>query len=120
MQIHNNYKADIDGLRGLSILFVILFHLFPQIFVGGFIGVDIFFVISGFLISKIVFTKLEARQFSFKDFYLRRIRRIFPALIITCALCLIYGWLVLFPDEFIQLSKHVLSASLFLTNLTLY
>ncbi len=115
-----NYRADIDGLRGISILFVFLYHLFPQTFVGGFIGVDIFFVISGYLISKIIFNKLETDSFSFIDFYSRRIRRIFPALILTCILCFGYGWLVLFPDEFAHLAKHVSSAAIFLTNLTLY
>ena len=114
------YRADIDGLRGISILFVFLYHLFPQIFVGGFIGVDIFFVISGFLISKIIFKKLQTSSFSFIQFYSRRIKRIFPALIITCAVCIGYGWLVLFPNEFTHLAKHVGSASIFLTNLTLY
>jgi peptidoglycan/LPS O-acetylase OafA/YrhL len=114
------YRADIDGLRGLSILFVFLYHLFPGFFAGGFLGVDVFFVISGFLISKILFTKLESGTFSFIDFYSRRIKRIFPALIITSVLCLSYGWLVLFPDEFRSLTKHICSSSVFLTNLSLY
>lgn len=115
-----DYRADIDGLRGIAIIFVFLYHLFPEIFVGGFIGVDIFFVISGFLISKIIFSQLTAHTFSFFDFYVRRIKRIFPALILICALCFFYGYFVLFPDEFTHLSKHVKSASLFLSNLTLY
>lgn len=114
-----SYRADIDGLRGLSIFFVLLYHLFPETFVGGFIGVDIFFVISGFLISNIIFKKLEFDCFSFLDFYSRRIKRIFPALIITCVLCLSYGWFVLLPDEFMYLAKHIGSASIFLTNFTL-
>lgn len=114
------YRTDIDGLRGLSIFFVFLYHLFPETFVGGFIGVDIFFVISGFLISNIIFKKLEFNCFSFLDFYSRRIKRIFPALIITCALCFIYGWFVFLPDEFMHLAKHIGSSSVFLTNFTLY
>ena len=79
-----------------------------------------FFVISGFLISKIIFKKLASNTFSFVDFYSRRIRRIFPALIITCTLCIGYRWFVLFPNEFKHLAKHITRTSVFLTNFTLY
>ena len=94
------YREDIDALRGISILSVFFYHLFPEVSPGGFLGVDIFFVISGFLISKIIFSKLNSNSFSFIDFYRRRINRIFPALIILILLCFSYGFLVLFPDEF--------------------
>ena len=75
------YRPDIDGLRALAILSVMIFHAFPNLLRGGFVGVDIFFVISGFLISRIVFIGLANGNFSFVDFYVHRIRRIFPALI---------------------------------------
>src|SRR5438105_3818191 len=74
------YRADVDGLRAVAILSVLGFHAFPHSATGGFVGVDIFFVISGFLISGIIFRGLAAGNFSFSEFYARRIRRIFPAL----------------------------------------
>ena len=115
-----SYRVCIDGLRGLAVLAVVLYHLFPGVFTGGFIGVDIFFVISGFLISTIIFKKLDAGSFQFSGFYMRRIRRLYPALIFVCVCCLAYGWLVLFHDEFKQLSKHISTAAVFLTNIFLY
>jgi peptidoglycan/LPS O-acetylase OafA/YrhL len=77
-----NYNPYLDGLRGVAILLVVLFHVWPDYFSFGYVGVDIFFVISGFLITQIIFTKLEKNSFSFKEFYRNRIRRLFPALII--------------------------------------
>ena len=77
------YRADIDGLRAVAVLAVIGFHAFPGSVPGGFIGVDVFFVISGYLISGIIFSALERDRFSFRDFYARRIRRIFPALVVA-------------------------------------
>lgn len=75
-----SYRSDIDGLRALAILSVLFFHLNNNFLKGGFVGVDIFFVISGFLITKILIKHLEQQDFSFSFFYIRRIRRIFPAL----------------------------------------
>src|SRR6185369_11671839 len=74
------YRPDIDGLRAVAIICVIAFHAFPEIAPGGFVGVDVFFVISGFLISSIILKGLRSGQFSFADFYAARIRRLFPAL----------------------------------------
>ena len=85
---HPKYRPDIDGLRAIAILLVVGFHAFPSAITGGYIGVDIFFVISGYLISSILFQSLNNNQFSIFDFYSRRIRRIFPALI------LVLFWLV--------------------------
>ena len=79
---HPVYRPDIDGLRAVAVLSVVIFHAFPTVLPGGFIGVDIFFVISGYLISNIIFRTLKRGDFSFADFYAHRIRRIFPALIL--------------------------------------
>lgn len=78
---HPKYRPDIDGLRAIAILSVVAYHAFPNAVRGGFIGVDIFFVISGYLISTIIFDGLEHNSFSFVELYSRRIKRIFPALL---------------------------------------
>ncbi len=113
------YRTDIDGLRAIAVLSVLGFHAFPKQFSGGFIGVDIFFVISGFLISNIIYQDLQAGEFSFVNFYARRIRRIFPALIVVLIACMIAGWFVLFQDEFRSLGTNVAAAAGFVTNFVL-
>src|SRR5215218_5210361 len=80
---HPKYRPEIDGLRAVAVLSVVAYHAFPFRLGGGFIGVDIFFVISGYLISTIIFDNLQRDSFSFVTFYGRRVRRIFPALIIV-------------------------------------
>lgn len=115
----SDYRPDVDGLRAVAVSAVLLFHAFPTRFPGGFVGVDIFFIISGFLISGIIFKGLERGNFSFLDFYSRRVRRIFPALILVFVACLIFGWLALIPAEFRQLGKHVLGGSAFSSNFVL-
>lgn len=117
---HPKYRPDIDGLRAVAVLSVVLFHAFPEWVPGGYIGVDIFFVISGFLISIIIFENLERESFSFLEFYSRRVRRIFPALLLVLATCLTFGWFALFADEFRQLGKHVLGGAGFVSNLMLW
>lgn len=117
---HPKYRPDIDGLRAIAILPVVLFHAFPSIIPGGFTGVDIFFVISGYLISTIIFSSLEHDRFSLLEFYIRRIRRIFPALIIVLFSCLLLGWFVLIADEYRQLSKHVAAGAGFIQNFILW
>jgi len=115
-----NYRPEIDGLRAIAITAVILYHFFPAFMPGGFLGVDIFFVISGYLISKIIAGSLQNNKFSIVDFYVRRIKRIFPALLIVCTLFLVYGWFVLLPEEFNQVGRHISYGSIFLSNLALY
>ncbi len=117
---HPKYRPDIDGLRAIAVLSVVAFHAFPTWMKGGFIGVDVFFVISGFLISTIIFENLERGTFSFAEFYYRRIKRIFPALIIVLSSCLIFGWFSLLPEELNQLGKHILGGASFVSNLVLW
>lgn len=114
------YRPDIDGLRAIAVGAVIGFHAFPHRISGGFVGVDIFFVISGFLISSIILKSAAAGNFSVIDFYSRRIKRIFPALIVMLASCLLVGWVLLFPDELKQLGKHAFSANFFVLNFVLW
>jgi peptidoglycan/LPS O-acetylase OafA/YrhL len=113
------YRKDIDALRGLSVLLVVIYHAFPEQLPGGFIGVDIFFVISGYLITNIIFGQLKRNEFSFLNFYKRRIRRIFPALFAVLLASLTIGWFILFPDEYKQLARHVSYATIFIQNFTL-
>lgn len=110
------YIPAIDGLRAIAVLSVILFHAFPQLVPGGYIGVDIFFVISGYLITNIIVTQASSGTFSFKDFYARRIRRIFPALIIILVSVYLLGWFVMLADEFKQLGKHIAAGAGFVAN----
>ena len=117
---HLKYRADIDGLRAVAVLGVIIYHAFPLVLPGGFIGVDIFFVISGYLISGILYKGHKEGAFSFGTFYARRIRRLFPALIILLLICLAYGWLVLTPDEFQQLGEHTSAGIFFIQNITFW
>lgn len=117
---HLEYRRDIDGLRAIAVLSVLAFHAFPKYLPGGFVGVDIFFVISGFLISGIIFDNLEKGSFSYGEFYIRRIRRLFPALIVVLLVTLALGWLVLFPEEFKELGSHSAGAALFVANFILY
>lgn len=115
-----SYRPDIDGLRAISILFVIIFHAFPYILQGGFIGVDIFFVISGYLITSILLKQIDDNKFSPLNFYARRIKRLYPSLLVVLAVTLSYGCLVLFPEEFKQLAKHALASSVYINNFVLY
>ena len=118
-QVHPKYRSDIDGLRAVAVLSVVGFHAFPSLIPGGFIGVDIFFVISGFLISSIIFQNLELNQFNILDFYVRRIKRIFPALSLVLLVCLAFGWFTLLADEYAQLGKHTAAGAGFVSNFVL-
>jgi Predicted acyltransferases len=116
---HPAYRADVDGLRAMAIIPVLLFHAFPTVVPGGFVGVDIFFVISGFLISSIIFRGLQRERFSFPGFYANRIKRIFPALLLVLGVCAVFGWFSLLPDEYTQLGKHILGGAGYVENLIL-
>lgn len=117
---HPKYRADIDGLRAIAVLSVVCFHAFPSWIKGGFIGVDIFFVISGFLISTIIVGSLERNSFSFVEFYIRRINRIFPALLLVLIACFVFGWFALLADEYKQLGKHIAGGAGFISNYLLW
>ena len=118
----HNYRPDIDGLRAVAVLSVVIFHAFPDEawLPGGFVGVDVFFVISGYLISKILFSEIEQHRYSLASFYGRRIRRIFPALAVCLAAVLAYGFVVLMPSELAQLGKQVFFGASFLSNFALW
>ena len=111
------YRADIDGLRAISILLVVGYHAQPWLVPGGYIGVDVFFVISGFLITRIILRELGAGTFSPLNFYARRIRRIFPALTVVLAATYLIGWFVLLPDGFSLLGKSIVAGVGFVSNL---
>ena len=112
----DRYRPDIDGLRAIAVILVVHFHAFPEAMPGGFIGVDIFFVISGFLITGIIARELEQKCFSLLAFYQRRIRRIFPALIVVL---LVLGWLWTLPAAYAQLSADVFASAAFFANIAL-
>ena len=114
------YRPDVDGLRAIAVLAVVGFHAFPALAPGGFVGVDVFFVISGFLISGIIFSALERDRFSFLDFYARRVRRIFPSLIIVLAAAYGAGWFLFYADRYAELSKHIAGGAGFIANFVLW
>ena len=114
------YRPDIDGLRAISIACVIGFHSFPNLFPAGFIGVDIFFVISGFLITGIILCDLRLGNFSFLEFYRRRVFRILPALLLVLFVSIALGWILLLPNEYKSLGRHLIAASTFTSNLLLW
>jgi len=117
---HETYRRDIDGLRAIAVLSVVLFHAFPGLVPGGFIGVDVFFVISGYLISGKMLEDLHGQGFSYTDFYGRRIRRLFPSLLTVLATCLGLGWFMLLPNEYELLGKHTAAGLAFVANVALW
>lgn len=115
-----SYRRDIDGLRAIAVLSVLAFHIAPAKFKGGFVGVDIFFVISGFLISSIIYQELESGGFSIVEFYVRRIRRIFPALLLVLFFVCLAGWILQMPSDFVVLGQQILGGSTFSANFVLW
>ena len=114
-----NYRPDIDGLRAIAVTLVVIFHFFPDFLKSGFIGVDIFFVISGYLISKNILFDLNKNTFNFFEFYARRIRRIFPSLILILIFNFIFGWFYLLSDEFKLLGIQIAGGASFISNFLL-
>ena len=111
-----DFRTDINGLRAVAVLAVVLFHFRIAGFSGGFVGVDVFFVISGYLMTRIILGPPAAARFSVWRFYLARARRIFPALAALCALLLVYGWFALSPMDYTLLAKHAGASLLFISN----
>jgi len=109
--------SDIDGLRALAVSAVVLFHLDIAYFHGGFLGVDIFFVVSGFLITGLIEDKLAVDNFRFRDFYARRIRRLFPAIYATVGATLLASWLLLQPSLLQGVAQSGASAILHAANI---
>lgn len=116
---HLNYRPDIDGLRAFAIVLVIIFHAYPRFLRGGFIGVDVFFVISGYLITGIILKGLNQGSFSLLEFYSRRIKRIFPSLLVVLIFCLLSGWFILLSDEYQFLGKHIAAGAVYISNFIL-
>jgi peptidoglycan/LPS O-acetylase OafA/YrhL len=114
-----DYRSDVDGLRAVAILSVVIYHALRDVAPGGFVGVDIFFVISGFLITGIILRGLSAATFTFVDFYRRRIRRILPALVIVLAATWVIGWFVFGSAEYLMLGRQISAAALFVSNFVL-
>ena len=110
------YRAEIDGLRAIAVVPVILFHAGLAAFSGGYVGVDVFFVISGYLITSIILSEQEAGRFSLAAFYERRARRILPALFLVVFACLPFSWILLTPDELRSFAKSVIGVSTFTSN----
>ena len=111
------YQHHIDGLRAIAVLMVISFHAFPYIFKGGFVGVDVFFVISGYLISSNLIFSFSNNSYSLLTFYEKRIRRIFPALLVILIACYLTGYFLFTGSEFKELGKHIAAGAAFISNI---
>ena len=114
------HRSDIEGLRGVAVLAVTAVHAWPELLRGGFVGVDIFFVLSGYLISTLIFRALQAGQFDLRDFYIRRVRRLFPALCTVLLACLLFSAFFTFPSQARQVGQHVAAGAVFASNLALW
>ncbi|EGT0624373.1 acyltransferase [Citrobacter freundii] len=114
------YRADIDGLRALAVIPVLIFHFFPSLLPGGFVGVDVFFVISGFLITSIIINDVKKGTFTVLGFYKKRIIRIFPALTLVLSTVYLLGWFSFLQGDFASLGKHIFGGSFFISNLLLW
>ena len=110
------YRPDIDGIRAFAIVAVIAYHAFPELIPGGLIGVDVFFVISGYLITSILVSSLSFDEKPILNFYIRRVRRILPALMVVLVSVYAFGYIALYADEFKELGLHIFSGATFISN----
>lgn len=116
----DSYRPDIDGLRAVAVLAVVLNHLSSNLVPGGFVGVDVFFVISGYLITGIIGREIDEGRFTFARFYERRARRIFPALFAMLAATLTAGYFLLLPSDYVRAFQGALVTVFFASNLMLW
>ena len=116
----HRYRADIDGMRAVAVLLVFAYHLGTSYVKGGYVGVDVFFVISGYLIGSIILSEIDAGKFSLLKFYERRIRRILPALFVTLAACAILAYKLFLPSELLEFAKSYLAATFSVANVFFY
>ncbi len=116
----DDFRDDLNGLRAVAVILVLLFHFEVRGFRGGFVGVDVFFVISGFLMTQIIVSKLRNDAFHLSAFYFARARRIFPALAVLCCFLLVVGWYSVAPTQYRALGRHVLAATAFASNFTFW
>jgi len=112
-----SYRPDIDGLRAVAVLAVLVGHAGFSFFSGGFVGVDIFFVISGYLITKILYSEMKEHSFTFKSFYMRRVRRILPAFYVVAITTLVAGYFLMLPKDFEQLARSFIASAFFYSNM---
>lgn len=115
-----SYRPDIDGLRAIAVLSVVVHHFWPEMLTGGYVGVDVFFVISGFLITKIIHREITESRFRFADFYDRRIRRIFPALFTMLGVTLVVGWFLMLPSDYLSTFKASIGTLFFSANIVFW
>ena len=111
------YRADIDGLRALAVVPVVLFHAGFEAFAGGFVGVDVFFVVSGYLITSILIEDIENNRFSLVNFYDRRARRLLPMLFFVMLACIPFAWFWMLPIQMRDFSESLIAVSLFVSNI---
>ncbi len=112
-----NYRREIDGLRALAVIPIIFFHAGFDVFEGGFVGVDVFFVISGYLITSVIITQKKAGTFSLLKFYERRARRILPALFVIMAICIPFALLWFLPNDIKNFAQSLVAVSIFISNI---
>lgn len=115
-----SYRPDIDGLRAIAVLMVLLVHAFPKTLPNGYIGVDVFFVISGYLITSILLRELGEQSFSIREFYVRRINRIFPSLLLVLVFVIVAGPLIMYPTEYASMGKSMIFSTLFSANVNFF
>ena len=114
------FRKDINGLRAYAVLAVMLYHFQIPFFNGGFVGVDVFFVISGYLMTRIILQGMEKGNGWLLNFYYGRARRIIPAVLVLCAVLLFLGWFLVLPEDYRKLAKHSVAALTFSSNVTFW